>query len=183
MNHGGKGSRIRLEGCVQRKRRNRGTRLLHLGNRHPFKTAKASGSFFFFVIMLKFLCLSETPSEQKLIFLERSLLACGSHLLEPSRCSITPKHRCTNEAVSGRPHGAYPGSQFFPGNCSHLLLLPLPFSPGPSPFGSLPSFLSLSRGYINTINYLFLVVYTFGNHHFFFFYEDRIFHQGPRWSD
>lgn len=121
-----------------------GTRFSHLGNRHPFKTARASGSFF--VIMLKFLCLSETPSEQKLLFLEQSLLACCSHLLEPSHCSITPNHRCTNEAVSGRLHGAYQASQFFPGNYFYLLFLQLPFSHLSSPFGSLPSFLSLSRG-------------------------------------
>lgn len=66
--------------------------------------------------MLKFLCLSETPSEQKLIFLERSFLARCSHLLEPSHCSITPNHRCRNEAVRGRLHGACRVSQIFPGN-------------------------------------------------------------------
>lgn len=105
--------------------------------------------------MLKFLCLSETPSEQKLIFLERSLLACCSHLLEPSHCSIIPSHRCTSEAVRGRLHRAYQASQFFPGNCFYCVFLQLPFSLLSAPFDFL-SFLPQDLQKIN-INYQLLI--------------------------
>lgn len=120
-----------------------GLLFLHLGDRHAFKTAKANGSFF--VIMLKFLCLSETPSEQKLIFLERSFLACCSHLLMPSHCSITPNHRCTNEAVRGRLPGASWVSQLFPGNRVFSLISSDTFLSSSLPHWLPSLFLSLSR--------------------------------------